>query len=71
MLGFNNTLTLVGHFGSSPRERENRDNRGDGREEQGRKKNRNESEEPEEIKTFPLYPYLLQGSQYQLDTLVT
>ena len=31
------------------------------REEQGRKRNRNESEETEEIKTFPLYPYLLQG----------
>ena len=33
------------------------------REGQGRKKNRNESEETEEIKTFPLYPYLLQGQQ--------
>ena len=30
------------------------------REEQGRKRNRNESEETEEMKTFPLYPYLLQ-----------
>ena len=28
---------------------------------QGRKRIRNESEETEEIKTFPLYPYLLQG----------
>ena len=28
---------------------------------QGRKRNRNESEETEEIKTFPLYPYPLQG----------
>ena len=27
---------------------------------QGRKRNRNESEETE-VKTFPLYPYLLQG----------
>ena len=27
----------------------------------GRKRNRSESEETEEIKTFPLYPYLLQG----------
>ena len=27
----------------------------------GRKKNRNESKETEEIKAFPLYPYLLQG----------
>ena len=37
-----------------------------------------ESEETEEIETFPLYPYLLQGqqalpncSQYQLDAPVT
>ena len=28
---------------------------------QERKRNRNESEETEEIKTFPLYPYPLQG----------
>ena len=34
---------------------------GDEREGQGRKRNRSESEEIEEIKTFPLYPYLLQG----------
>ena len=62
--GFINTSTLVGHFVSSPREREKRDSidsRGDDREGQGSKKNRNESEEAEEIKTFPLYPYLLQG----------
>ena len=48
---------------SSPREREKRDrreSRGDEREGQGRK---NESEETEEIKTSPLYPYPLQGSQ--------
>ena len=66
MLGFNDTSTLVGHFVSSPREREKsdrRDNRRDEREEQGRKRNRNESEGTEEIKTFPLYPYLLQGQQ--------
>ena len=61
VLGFNDTSTLVGHFVSSPRDREKRDSRRDGREEQGRKRNRNESEETEEIKTFPLYPYLLQG----------
>ena len=64
VLGFNNTSTLVGHFVSSPREREKRDRRdstGDEREKQGRKSNRNESEETEEIKTFSLYPYLLQG----------
>ena len=68
--------TLVGHFVSSPSEREKkdrrdsrgerekrdrRDSRGDEREGQGRKKNRNESEETEEIKTSPLYSYLLQG----------
>ena len=64
MLGFNDTQTLVGHFVSSPREREKRErgySRGDLREGQGRKKNRNESKETEEIKTFPLYPNLPQG----------
>ena len=44
---------------SSPREREKRD-REDEREGQGRKRKMNVSEEIEEIKTFPLYPYLLQ-----------
>ena len=50
--------TLVGHFVSSPREREKwdrRDSREDEREGQGRKRNRNESEETEDIKTFLLY----------------
>ena len=47
MLGFNDTSTLVGHFVSS------RDSRRDKRQEQGRKRNRTESEETEEIKTFP------------------
>ena len=63
-LWFNDTSTLVGHFVSSPREREKRDRRDsrrDEREGQGRKRNRNESEETEEIKTSPPYPYLLQG----------
>ena len=63
VLGFNDTSTLEGHFVSSPREREKRDrreSRGE-REGQGRKRNRKESEETEEIKTFPLYPYPLQG----------
>ena len=51
-------------FVLSPGEREKRDrrdtcSRGDEREGQGRKKN--ESEEREKIKTFPLYPYHLQG----------
>ena len=47
MLGFNDTSTLVGHFVSSPQEREKRDSRGDEREGQGKKRNRNESEETE------------------------
>ena len=55
MLGFNDISTLVGHFVLSPREREERDRRDrrDEREGQGRKRIRNESEETEEIKTFP------------------
>ena len=62
VLGFNNTSTLVGHFVSSPRESvDRRDSRGDKREGQEKKRNRNESGETEEIETFPLYPYLLQG----------
>ena len=59
VLGFNDTSTLVGHFVSSPREREKRDRRDsrrDEREEQGRKRNRNESEETEETKIFPPLP---------------
>ena len=63
VLGFNYTSILVGHFVSSPREREKRygrDSTGDEREGQGRKRNRTESEDTEEIKTFPLYPYLQQ-----------
>ena len=39
--------TLVGHFVSSPREREKRDSIGDEREGQGRKRNRNAREEQE------------------------
>ena len=66
VLGFKDTPTLVGHFVSSPNEREReieemveeikeRD-RGEGR--------MNDSEETEEIKKiFPIYPYLLQGQQ--------
>ena len=56
-LGFNDTPILVGHFVSSPREREKknrRDSREDKREGQGRKRNMNESEEKEEIKTYHL-----------------
>ena len=61
--GFNDTSTLVGHFVSSPREREKRDrkdSRGDEREGQERKVNNNESGETIEIKTF-LYRHPLQG----------
>ena len=46
MLGFNDTSTLVGHFVSSPREREKRDRRDSRRGEKrgkGRKRNRGES----------------------------
>ena len=52
------TSILVGHFVSSPREREKRDRRdsSDEREGQGRKRNRNETEETEEIKIFPPLP---------------
>ena len=62
VLGFNDTSTFVGHFVSSTRKREKRDTRdrrGDEREGEGRNRNRNENEEKEEIKTFPLYHYLL------------
>ena len=58
VLGFNDNSTLLGHFVSSPRGREKRDRR-DEREGQGRKRNKNEREETEEIKTFPIYLYLL------------
>ena len=57
---FNDMSTLVGHFVSWEK-RARRDGRGDEREGQGRKKKMNESEDKEEIKTFPFYPYLLQG----------
>ena len=55
MLGFNDTSTPVYHFVSSPREREKRnrrDSRGDERVGQGRKRNRNESEDKEETSKF-------------------
>ena len=63
VLVFNDTSTLVGQFVSSPREREERykiDSIGDQREVQERKRTMNKSEETEEIKTSPLYPYPLQ-----------
>ena len=74
VLRFNDMSTLVGVFVSSPREREKRDIRGDEKEGQGRESYRFESEETEEIKTFPLYPTHYKDSrpcqtvsQYQLD----
>ena len=81
VLGFIDALTLVGHFVSSPREREKcdrRDSRGDERERQERKRKMNESEETEEIKHSPstLTCYkdsrpCLTVSQYHLDAPVT
>ena len=62
VLGFKDTSTLVGHFVSSPREREKRDKE-IVEEMKERDREENESEETEEITTFPLYPYLLQGQQ--------
>ena len=66
---------------SSPREKEKRDridSRGNERGGQGRKRNRNESEETEEIKTFPSTLTSNKDSkpcqtvsQYQLDAPVT
>ena len=56
VLGFNDTSTLVDHSVSSPWEREKRDRRISRRavrEGQGRKRNRNESEETEGIKHSP------------------
>ena len=56
VLGYNKMSTLVGHFVSSPRDREKRDrrdSRGDEREGLGRKREMKESEGTEEI-TFPL-----------------
>ena len=56
--------TLVGHSVLSSREREKRgrgDSGGDVKERDRGERKLNESEETEEIKTFPLYPYLLQG----------
>ena len=64
VLGFYATSALVGHFVSPPGERMKKDRRvgrGDEREGQGKKRKINGSEETEEIKTFTLYPYLLQG----------
>ena len=71
----------MGHFVLSPREREKRDrrvSRGDERKGLGRKRNRNESEETEEIKHSPSTLTCYKDSrpcpsisQYQLDAPVT
>ena len=71
----------MGHFVSSPREREKRDirdSRGDEREGQERKRNRNECEETEEIKHSPSNLICYKDSrpcptvsQYQSDAPVT
>ena len=73
----------MGHFLLYPREKEKkdrRDSRGDERVGQERKRNRNESEEIEEIKTFPstLTCYMYKDSRtcpivskYQLDAPAT
>ena len=70
----------MGHFVSSPGEREKRDRRDsrrDEREGQGKKRNRNESEETEEIKISPSTLTCYKASrpcttvsQYQLDAPV-
>ena len=55
VLEFNNTLTLVGNFVSPPRERkkrDRRDSRGDEREGQGRKRNRNEKKQQKKTYIF-------------------
>ena len=81
LLKFNDTSTLVGHFESSPREREKRDrrdSRGDERDGQRRKREMKESEGTEEITTFPSTLTRCKDSrpcptvsQYQLDTPMT
>ena len=77
-LGFNDTSTLVGHFVSSPREREKTEETEEMKDGQGRKRNKNESEETEEIKTSPSTLTCYKDSrscpnvsQYQLDAPVT
>ena len=62
MLGFNDTSTIVSHFVLSPREREKRLRIVQEMKERDRyERKMNESEETEEMKTFPLYLHLLQG----------
>ena len=53
--------TLVGHFVLSPREREIEETVEEIKERDRGESKMNESDETEEIKTLPLYPYLLQG----------
>ena len=57
MLGLNNTSTLVGHFVSSPREREKREEIVEGMKRRDRRERGiNESEETEENKNIPPLP---------------
>ena len=60
MLGLNDVSTLVGHLPEKGR-REIEDIVKEMKERDRRERKMNESEETEEIKTFLLYPYLLQG----------
>ena len=56
-LGFNDTSTLVGHFVSSPREREKRQEIEEEMKERGRgERKMSENEETEEIKNIPPLP---------------
>ena len=61
-LGLNYMSTLVGHFVSSQRKGGEIEEIVEEMKERDRgERQMNESEETEEIETFPLYPYLLQG----------
>ena len=81
MSEFKDTSTFVGILCRLPekgRKKDRRDSRGDEREGLGRKRNRNESEETEEIKTSPSIITCYKDSrpcptvsQYQLDAPVT
>ena len=78
VLKVNATLTLVGYFELSSREKEKRDRRDSrGDESKGKKRNWNEREETEEIKTFPSTLTCYKDkkpcptvSQYQLDSFL-
>ena len=69
VLGFNDTLTLVGHFVSAHREKNRRDSRGDEREGQGKKGTGMKGKKHKRYKYSPL-PLPATVSQYQLDAMV-